>query len=375
MERYYFDASATYPMRACAYQAMRPWFQGITGNSSSLHAYGQTAKNALEQYRRITSELIGCYPDEIVFTSGGTESCQLAIHGAVAAMEAESQHVAASIAEHPAVNKTAKAGDFWTYHPLAVTSTAAPVLVPSTMPSGGLLCVMEANNEVGTISDLAYARDIARQNNMRLFVDAVQTMGHLPMDVNTSGIDIMAASAHKFGGPIGVGFLYIRRGTPFRSPSTGGGQEAGRRSGTVNVPGIAGMTAALADALHDRTAKNDRLISMRHTLSKLLSEISEVKLTGDLNQRLPGHVSCVVNGVQADIALAALDGVGICAGSGSACSSGQGNPSAVHLAMGLSASQASGALRFSFGEYLTDQQFELALPVISSTLRRLAALR
>ncbi len=375
MERFYFDASATYPMRACAFQAMRPWLQGITGNSSSLHAYGQTAKNALEQYRRITSELIGCYPDELVFTSGGTEGCQLAIRGAVAALDVECRHVAASIAEHPAVTNTAKSGSLWTYHPLAVTHTAEPVLVPSSMPSGGLLCVMVANNEVGTISDLAYARDVARQNKMLLFVDAVQTTGYLSMDINNSGIDLMAASGHKFGGPLGTGFLYIRRGTPFRSPSTGGGQEAGRRSGTVNLPGIAGMTAALADTLYERDEKNKRLVAMRNRLADEIIQISNLKLTGHQSHRLPGHVSCVLSGVHADVALAALDSSGICAGSGSACSSGLGSPSAVHIAMGLSAEQASCALRFSFGDYLTDQQFEQALPVITSTLRRLTALR
>lgn len=373
MERFYFDTSATYPLRESAYHAMVPWLQDICGNSGSTHAYGQTAKNALEQYRRVISELLGCFPDELVFTSGGTESCQLAVRGVMSALKPDQRWVSSSVAEHPAVTRTAKLCDYWQYHQLDITSIAAPIL--NQIPHGGLLCVMAANNEVGTLSDLDLAKNAALQSSSLLFVDAVQTTGSIPIQLDQSGIDLMAASAHKFGGPLGIGLLYIRRGTSFVSPSTGGGQEAGRRSGTVNLPGIAGMTAALSESLCDRESKNQRLTVMRNRLKDNLSQIDGLLITGAPINRLPGHISCVLDGVSADIALAALDAVGICAGSGSACSSGLGIPSAVHMALGLTATQALGALRFSYGDYLSDKQFECALTTIQGTLSRLATLR
>lgn len=375
MDRFYFDASASYPLRESARQSLCRCYQDICGNSGSIHSFGQASKTSLEQCRQQIASLMGCYADEIVFTSGGTESCHLAIRGVMAATEEDRRWVSASLAEHPAVLYTTQACDHWQHQVIDLDKSAAPILDEAKLPSGGLICMMAANNEVGTLSDLERAHLVAQRTNSLLFVDAVQSTGTIPVNLDSSGIDLLAASSHKFGGPLGIGFLYVRRGTPFKSPSTGGGQEAGRRSGTVNVPGIIGMTAALSESLNDRKTKNSRLISLRNQLIDALQRIDGVQITGELTNRLPGHVSCVIENVAADVALAALDASGVCAGSGSACSSGRGKPSSVLLAIGIEPKYAASALRFSFGDYITDTQFEQALALIQTTIQRLSALR
>ncbi len=375
MDRFYFDASASYPLRESARQSLCRCYQDICGNSGSIHSYGQASKTSLEQCRQQIASLMGCYADEIVFTSGGTESCHLAIRGVMAATEEDRRWVSASLAEHPAVLYTTQACDHWQHQVIDVDKSASPILDEAKLPSGGLICMMAANNEVGTLSDLERAHLVAQRTNSLLFVDAVQSTGTIPVNLDSSGIDLLAASSHKFGGPLGIGFLYVRRGTPFKSPSTGGGQEAGRRSGTVNVSGIVSMTAALSESLNDRKTKNSRLISLRNQLIDALQRIDGVQITGHLTNRLPGHVSCVIENVAADVALAALDASGVCAGSGSACSSGRGKPSSVLLAIGIEPKYAASALRFSFGDYITDTQFEQALALIQTTIQRLSALR
>ena len=375
MDRFYFDASASYPLRESARQSLCRCYQGICGNSGSIHSYGQASKASLEQCRQQIAALMRCHADEIVFTSGGTESCHLAIRGVMAAVDEDRRWVSASLAEHPAVLYTTQACDHWQHHVVDVDESASPILDESKLPSGGLICVMAANNEVGTLSDLERAHLVAQRTNSLLFVDAVQSTGTLPIDLESSGIDLLAASSHKFGGPMGIGFLYVRRGTPFKSPSTGGGQEAGRRSGTVNVPGVIGMTAALTESLSDRITKNNRLISLRNQLINTLQQIDGVQTTGHSDNRLPGHVSCVIENISADVALAVLDASGICAGSGSACSSGRGKPSSVLLAIGIDPKYAASALRFSFGDYITNEQFEQAMMHIQTTIQRLTSLR
>jgi cysteine desulfurase len=376
----YLDHSATTPVDRRVVDAMLPYWTESYGNPSSLYGLGRRAAAALEDARGRIARVLNCQPAEIVFTGCGSESDNLALRGvAFAAAAKGKRHIITTPIEHHAVLHTAadlaEHFDFEvTYVPVDRCGLVDPAGVAAAIrPDTALISVMYANNEVGTIEPLAEIGAMARQRGIPLHTDAVQAGGQLPLDVQALNVDLLALSAHKFYGPKGVGLLYVRRGTRLLPTQTGGSQERGRRAGTENVPYIVGMAQALELAQAEREAEGARLRLLRDRLvTSLLARIPDAELTGHPSQRLPGHASLVIRGVEAQSILIALDLAGVAASSGSACASGAPTPSHVLTAMGFDPIEALGALRLTLGRENTEVDVDyvaVKLPEIVARLR------
>lgn len=380
MKRIYLDYAASTPVHPEVLQAMLPYFTDAFGNPSSIHSLGQEAKIAIEQARTKVAELIGARSDEIVFTSSGTEADNFALKGIAFANKSKGNHIVTTEIEHHAVIETCKflegQGFRVTYLPVDEYGLVDPDGVRKAITGKTILIsVMHANNEVGTIEPIADIGEIAREAGVYFHTDAVQTVGHIPVDVNKLGVDLLAISAHKFYGPKGVGALYVRKGTKLAPLMHGGEQERRRRAGTENVPGIVGFGKAAELARQDMGEEAKRLSYLRDKLiTGLLERIDHIKLNGHPSNRLPNNVNISVDFVEGESMLLNLDLAGICASTGSACSSQSLEPSHVLLAMGLSHEQAHGSLRFSLGRWTTENEIEHVLDVLPRIVAKLRAM-
>ena len=360
----YADNAATTRMSQAALDAMLPCLAEQYGNPSSLYSLGQRAKEALEQAREDVAAVIGASPKEITFTSGGSEADNQALRTAAAlGRKSGKTHIISTAFEHHAVLHTLAAlereGFSVTLLPVHEDGLVRPEELEAAIRDDTcLVSVMYANNEIGTIQPIRALGAICRGRGVLFHTDAVQAVGHLPIDVEADNIDLLSASAHKFHGPKGVGFLYARRGVRLTNLIEGGAQERGKRAGTENVAGIAGMAAALREANAGMAKNAAHLTGLRDRLIAGLREITHSALNGDGTLRLPGNVNFCFEGIEGESLLLLLDDRGICASSGSACTSGSLDPSHVLLAIGRVHDVAHGSLRLTLGEDATEEEVD-----------------
>ena len=380
MERVYFDHAATTPLDARVLEKMAPYFCDTFGNPNSQHWFGRQAVTAVDEARDAVAVLLGAKPNEIYFTSGGTESDNWALRGAAHAYAHKGRHVVVSAVEHPAVLSAAKElekeGFAVSLAPVDEYGRVDPQRLAELLrPDTTVVAVMAANNEVGTLQPLAEISALCRARGVLFFTDAVQAAGVLRLNVNDPPVDMLSLSGHKFYGPKGVGVLYVRSGRRVGRLVAGGHQERGMRGGTTNVPGVVGLAEALRlssssleeDAAHLR-ALRDRFIA------RVQREIPFVKLNGHPQQRLPGNANFSFRYIEGESLLFSLDLAGIAVSSGSACSSGSLEPSHVLLAMGLPEGLAHGSVRFSFGKHNTAEQVDYAVDRLKEIVVRLRGL-
>lgn len=373
----YADNAATTKMSRTAIAAMLPYFDNIYGNPSSLHTVGQTAAEALEGFRSTVASSLGASPSEIYFTSGGSEADNQAILTAARRGELkDKRHIISSAFEHHAVlhtlKKLEKQGFEVELLDVGETGTITAEQVENAIRFDTcLVTIMYANNEIGSIMPVAEIGRVCRERGVIFHTDAVQAAGHLPIDVAAQSIDMLSLSAHKFHGPKGVGALYVRRGIPVATLIEGGAQERGKRAGTENLAGIAGMTAALTEATASMSENTARVTALRDRLIDGLTRIPHSILNGDPTARLPGNVNICFEGIEGESLLLLLDEYGICASSGSACTSGSLDPSHVLLAIGRPHEIAHGSLRLSLCEENTDEEIDFMLEKIPEVVSRL----
>ncbi len=376
----YLDYAATTPVLPEVREAMRPYLSEEFGNPSSVHSLGQAALRAVDRAREEVAAVLGCRPREIVFTSGGSESDNLAIRGVALADRDDGNHIITTAIEHHAVLRTVSQ----LVQRLGFTSTVLPVDAHGVVDPGEVMAairdetvltsVMYANNEVGTLEPIAEIGEIARSRGIPFHTDAVQAGGYLDLNVDRLNVDLLALSAHKFHGPKGVGLLYQRRGTKLLPWLTGGGHEDGRRAGTQNVAGIAGMATALTISQERRKTLGAGLGALRDRLVRGVQKaIPDAELTGHPTERMPNSASFVIPGTTGEALLAALDLEGIAASSGSACTAGSMDPSYVLQAMGYSDDLAVAALRLTLGYPTTDREVDDVLARLPNAVARLRA--
>lgn len=376
----YVDNAATTATCDEAVEAMQKYYKGVYGNPSSLHTLGQIAKEALEEARAQIAAAIGANPNEIYFTSGGSEADNQAIRSAaqVGALKGK-KHIITTAFEHHAVlhtlKKLEKEGFEVTYLDVHSNGLITPEQVEAAIrPDTALVTIMYANNEVGTIQPVKQIGEICRAKKVTFHTDAVQAVGHLPINVADENIDMLSASAHKFHGPKGVGFLYCRRGVGLFNLIEGGAQERNRRAGTENLAGIWGMTAALTLAVKNLEENMQKEKFLRDRLIAGLSKIEHSKVNGDLVNRLPGNVNMCFEGIEGESLLLLLDQKGICASSGSACTSGSLDPSHVLLALGLPHEVAHGSLRLSLCEWNTQEEVDYIVQEVPKVVEYLRSI-
>jgi len=366
----YADNAATTKMSSVAINAMVPYFDKIYGNPSSLHSVGQEAKESLEDARARVATCLGCEPREIYFTSGGSEADNQAIISAAKLGERKGKkHIISTAFEHHAVlhtlNKLEKEGFEITLLDVAQGHNITAQQVKDAIREDTcLVTAMYANNEIGSVLPIAEIGAICKEAGVLFHTDAVQAVGHIAIDVKAQNIDMLSLSGHKFHGPKGVGALYVRRGILIQNLIEGGAQERGKRAGTENIPGIMGLVAALEDACAHLEENMAKVTAMRDKLIEGLSQIPHCALNGDPVNRLPGNVSFCFEGIEGESLLLLLDMKGVCASSGSACTSGSLDPSHVLLAIGRVHDVAHGSLRLSLSEYNTDEEVDHILTVV-----------
>ncbi len=377
MRRIYLDYAATTPTHPEVVKAMLPYFTDAFGNPSSICSYGQEAKGAIEEARVKVADLIGARSEELVFTSGGTEADNFAIKGVAYANEHKGNHIITTPIEHHAGIETCKSlerrGFRATYLPVDEHGLVDPDDVRKAITDKTILIsVMHANNEMGTIEPITEIGKIAKEARIYFHTDAVQTVGHIPVDVNELGVDLLSMSAHKLYGPKGVGALYIRKGTKLLPFMHGGEQERRRRASTENVPGIVGFGRAIELAQQEMGEEAERLTYLRDKLIKgLLERVDHIRLNGHPLRRLPNNVNVSVDFVEGEAILLNLDLEGICASTGSACSSSSLESSHVLLSLGLSPEQAHGSLRFTLGKWTNEEEIGRVLEVLPRIVARL----
>ena len=370
----YLDNAATTRLSKAAYDAIAPILAEGYGNPSTIYSVGRDAKNAIETARATTASAIGAFPEEIFFTGGGTESDNWAIKSAVELRKKKGKHVITSAIEHPAVINTLK---YLEKNGCDVTflgvdefgQISLDELKSAIRSDTVLITIMMANNEIGTILPIAEICNIAKEHDVLVHTDAVQAVGHIPINVRETDVDLMSFSGHKFGGLKGVGVLYVKKALKMPPILHGGGQERGGRSGTENVAGIVSLAAALDNAVSHLPL--DRVKKMRDRLIVELLKLPRSRLTGDPVNRLPGIASFVFEAVEGESILLLLDQVGICASSGSACSSGSLDPSHVLLAIGLPHEIAHGSLRLSLSFDNTEDDIDFVLEKLPGIIARL----
>lgn len=357
----YADNAATTAMSEAAVNKMTSLIRDTYGNPSSLYGFGQKAKEVLEQAREEIAEMIGADPKEILFTSGGSEADNQAIISAARIGEKNGKkHIISSAFEHHAVlhtlNKLAKEGFEITLLDVHENGIILPEEVEKAIREDTcLVTIMYANNEIGTIQDIKEIGAVCHKHGVLFHTDAVQAVGHLKINVKDENIDMLSASAHKFHGPKGVGFLYFKKGIRLTNIIEGGAQEKGKRAGTENVPGIAAMAVALKEAVDGIDTNTAHITAVRDKVIEGLGRIPHSALNGDKERRLPGNINFCFEGIEGESLLLLLDDKGICASSGSACTSGSLDPSHVLLAIGRVHDVAHGSLRLSLGEDITDE--------------------
>ncbi|MEW6239247.1 MAG: cysteine desulfurase family protein [Chloroflexota bacterium] len=383
-ERIYLDYAATTPVDPRVLDAMAPYFTASFGNPSSVHRYGQVAEAAVESARETVASVLNCRPEEIVFTSCGSESDNLALRGAMLAGRKNGRTwLLTSRAEHHAVSKTAEQLEkYFDIHVEWLPVDAHGMIAPDAMRAAAcdataLASVMLANNEIGTINPIAELAAICRERGILFHTDAVQAAAYLDVDVQNLGVDMLSLGAHKLYGPKGIGALYVRKGTQLIPHLTGGGQEFGLRAGTQNVPYIVGFAEALRLAKEEREQRVSRVKPMRDQIvGRVLEEIADSKLTGHPENRLPNHASFVFKDVDGNLLLQLLDAAGFACSSGSACKTGNPEPSEVITSLGLAREWALGSLRVTLGVNTSAGEIESflnALPSLVEKARRLSA--
>lgn len=373
----YADNAATTKTSEAAIQAMMPYFTTIYGNPSSLHSEGQRAKEALEEARASIAKHLGCTPREIYFTSGGTESDNMAIRSAAfLGARKNKRHIISSAFEHHAVlhtlKKLEKEGFEVTLLDVGPTGTVSAQQVKDAIrPDTALVTIMFANNEIGSILPIREIGKVCKEAGVVFHTDAVQAAGHLPIHVVDDNIDMLSLSGHKFHGPRGVGAMYIRKGIPPVNILEGGAQERGKRPGTENLPGIVGMAKALDEACEHMDENIRKVTALRDKLIAGISEIPHCILNGDPVNRLPGNVSFCFEGIEGESLLLLLDSKGISASSGSACTSGSLDPSHVLLAIGRPHEIAHGSLRLSLCEENTEEEIDHIIVSVKEVVQHL----
>ncbi|MCK4505042.1 MAG: aminotransferase class V-fold PLP-dependent enzyme [Candidatus Aegiribacteria sp.] len=372
----YLDNNATTRMAPEVLDAMIPFLNDQYGNPSSFHTFGSVLMEHIEIARQQVADLIGAFPSEIIFTSGGTESDNTALFYGIGA-DSEKPGLVTSVVEHPAVLETAgyleQAG-----HPLGLVKAKSNGYVNMNSleelmtPNTGLVSIMKANNETGVIMPIREAAEIAHRAGALFHTDAVQAVGKIPVDVKVEGIDLLSLSAHKFHGPKGVGALYIRKGLKLNPFMHGGHQESGMRSGTYNIAGIVGLGKAAEMARYfiaEEALKTSYLLEKLE--SGILKECTGAVIVGASAERLPNTTTVLFTGVESEAVLTLIDLAGICVSSGSACSTGSKDPSYVLTSMGISANDANTAIRFSLSMYTSDQEIDYVLEVLSPIIEKL----
>lgn len=379
MKRIYLDHAATTPLDKDVLQEMLPYFSEVYGNANSQHGFGRDAQKAVDGARDLIAKLIGAKPNEIYFTSGGTESDNWALRGTVKALKDKGNHVIISKIEHAAMLSTAKELE---KEGVEVTLIGVDEegfinideLKKAIRPTTVLISCMYANNEIGTVEPIEEIVKIAKEHGILVHTDAVQAMGAIDINVSSLGVDMLSFSAHKFNGPKGVGALYIKNGIPMSRLISGGHQERTRRGGTTNVPGVVGFAKALQITKENMQKDVAYVSSLRNRfIQRVIAEIPYVKLNGakDMAKRLPSNADFSFEYIEGESILFSLDMDGIAVSSGSACSSGSLEPSHVLLAIGLSEEIAHGTIRFSFGKENTMEEVDYVVDVLKNTIQRL----
>lgn len=377
----YMDHAATTPVDPRVVEAMLPYFTERYGNASSVYRLGQEARKAIDEARADVAQILNCTPREIIFTSCGSESDNLAIRGIAFLKRDKGNHIITSSIEHHAVSHTCQQlekhfGFQVTYLPVDEYGRVDPADVEKAITEKTILItIMYANNEVGTIEPIAQIGEIARAHKIPFHTDAVQAGGALDLDVEALNVDLLSLSAHKFYGPKGVGVLYLRRGVRLLPTQTGGAHELKRRAGTENVAGIVGLATALKLAQEHREENNRKLIALRDRLIEgILSSIPDTQLTGHPKERLPNSASFTINYVEGEGLLLGLDMMGIAASSGSACTSASLEPSHALLALGIPPEVAHGSLRLTLGHENSEEDVDYLLEVLPGIVERLRSM-
>lgn len=373
----YADNAATTKINPVAMDVMNKCMTEVYGNPSSLHSAGQKAAEAMQKAREDIAQVLGADFREIYFTSGGTEADNQAIYSAAAFGEKKGKkHIISSAIEHHAVLHTLqrleKEGFEVTLLDVGEDGVVRPEDVRQAIREDtALVTIMYANNEIGTLQPISEIAAICREKKVIFHTDAVQAVGHVPINVREQNIDMLSLSAHKFHGPRGIGVLYVRKGVPLFNLIEGGAQERGRRPGTENLPAIAGMAAALKEAVSHMAAAEEKVSSLRDILIEGLSKIPHARLNGDAKRRLPGNVNFCFEGIEGESLLLLLDNKGVAASSGSACTSGSLDPSHVLLALGLPHEVAHGSLRLSLSEENTKEEMYYILDAVREVVEYL----
>lgn len=373
----YADNAATTKINPVAMDVMNKCMTEVYGNPSSLHSAGQKAAEAMQKAREDIAQVLGADFREIYFTSGGTEADNQAIYSAAAFGEKKGKkHIISSAIEHHAVLHTLqrleKEGFEITLLDVGEDGIVRPEDVRQAIREDtALVTIMYANNEIGTLQPISEIAAICREKKVIFHTDAVQAVGHVPINVREQNIDMLSLSAHKFHGPRGIGVLYVRKGVPLFNLIEGGAQERGRRPGTENLPAIAGMAAALKEAVSHMVAAEEKVSSLRDILIEGLSKIPHARLNGDAKRRLPGNVNFCFEGIEGESLLLLLDNKGVAASSGSACTSGSLDPSHVLLALGLPHEVAHGSLRLSLSEENTKEEMYYIIDAVREVVEYL----
>ncbi|MDD6728575.1 MAG: cysteine desulfurase NifS [Eubacteriales bacterium] len=376
----YADNAATTKLSENALNAMMPLMTDIYGNPSSLHTVGQIAKEHLEEARQTIADAIGADAKEIYFTSGGSEADNQAIRTAAAiGAKKGKKHIISSKFEHHAVlhtlNALEKEGFTVTLLDVYSNGIVKPEDVRNAITDETcLVTIMTANNEIGTIQPISEIADICKEKGVLFHTDAVQAVGHIPVNVKDMKVDMLSVSAHKFHGPKGVGFLYARKGILLKNIIEGGAQERGKRAGTENMASIVGMAAALKDAVASLDENAKKVTAMRDRLIDGLKGIERSRINGDMDSRLPGTLNMCFEGIEGESLLLLLDQKGICASSGSACTSGSLDPSHVLLAIGVPVEIAHGSLRLSISEYNTMEEMDYIVETVPQVVKYLRSI-
>jgi cysteine desulfurase len=378
--RIYLDYAATTPLHPDVLEAMKPYFFEKFGNPSSIHSMGQEAREAIENSRKIIADALGASPEEIVFTSGGSESDNMAIKGVAYAMADKGKHIITTKIEHHAVLEP-----FMFLKSLGYETTFLPVdrygmvdpddVKEAITPKTILVSIMHANNEIGTIEPIEEISKICRERNVYLHTDAVQSFGAIDTNVNKLGVDLLSISAHKFYGPKGAGALYIRKGTRIEPLLHGGAQEMGKRASTHNVPGIVGMAKAVELAMKEMKERAEHAKRLRDRLiESFLKRVDDIILNGHPQKRLPNNCHFIVRYIEGEALLMALDQKGIEVATGSACSSGSLEPSHVLTAIGIPVVDARGSIRITLGRLTTDEDIDYVIEVFPKVVKELRSI-
>ena len=377
MTTIYVDNAATTKTSRTAIEAMLPYMDKVYGNPSSLHSVGQAAADALRKAREEAAEVLGCEPNEITFTSGGSEADNQALVSAAAiGARKGKKHIISTAFEHHAILHTLKKLEKEGFEVTLLDvhengMVSAQQVADAIREDTCLVSVMYANNEIGSIQPIAEIGAVCKENGVIFHTDAVQAVGHVHINVKEENIDMLSLSAHKFHGPKGVGLLYARKGVRLTNIIEGGAQERGKRAGTENIPGIVGMVAALKEANANIDANAEKVSALRDRLIAGLEKIPHSALNGDRTKRLPGNVSFCFEGIEGESLLLLLDAKGICASSGSACTSGSLDPSHVLLAIGRPHEVAHGSLRLTLSEENTQEEVDYIIEETTKVVKYL----